>query len=373
MSAAAAIPATRTDGARGSIFDPRRFSLPAELEASAPPEGRGLPRDGVRLLVARRAGASLTHGRFSDLADLLEPGDVLVVNTSATVPASLNARTVDGRPASVQLSGRLPGGLWVVELRHRSPAVAPTTTSPWLDAEPGTVVLLPGGGRADLRLPASSALGSGDPVRLWVATLSLPQPWLPYLARHGQPVRYSYVPHAWPIDSYQTVFAEVPGSAEMPSAARPFSAALITRLVARGVGIAPFVLHCALSSPESHEPPVAEWFRVPAPSAVQINSARQSGHRVIAVGTTAIRALETVTGSDATVHPGEGWTELIVTPDRPIRAADGLLTGWHEPGASHLAMLEALAGPDLVAASYAEALATGYLWHEFGDSHLVLP
>jgi S-adenosylmethionine:tRNA ribosyltransferase-isomerase len=327
-------------------------------------------------MVARRRDGTLHHRTFSDLPSLLEPGDVLVVNTSATLPASLDAEVAVGpsgagpsgawrQPASLQLSGRLPGGLWVVELRHHG--------APWLDARAGTVVGLPAGGRAELRLPASADLDPRGPVRLWVATLELPLPLLPYLARHGKPIRYRYVPESWPIASYQTVFAEEPGSAEMPSAARPFSAEVITRLVSKGIGIAPFVLHCGVSSPESHEPPLAEWYRVPATTADQVNAARALGHRIIAVGTTAVRALETVAGADGTVHPGEGWTELVVTPDRPVRSVDGLITGWHEPGASHLAMLHAIAGPELVAASYIEALAAGYLWHEFGDSHLVLP
>jgi S-adenosylmethionine:tRNA ribosyltransferase-isomerase len=254
-----------------------------------------------------------------------------------------------------------------------SPRLQSAHTTPWLDATAGTVVILPAGGRAELRVPASAALIRGQPVRLWVASLTLPEPVLSYLSRHGRPIRYSYVPRAWPISSYQTVFAEVPGSAEMPSAARPFSTELITRLVSRGVGIAPFVLHCGVSSPEDHEPPSAEWFRVPPTTAAQVNAARLAGHRVIAVGTTAVRALETVCDAGGTVHPGEGWTELVVTPERHIQSIDGLLTGWHEPGASHLAMLEAVAGAGLVSASYQEALVQGYLWHEFGDSHLVLP
>lgn len=360
-------PAT-TEAQRGA-FDPVHFRLPAELEATAPPEARGLRRDGVRLMVAQKRDGRLFHRHFTDLPQLLEPGDVLAVNTSATLPASLDAETSDGQPATLQLSGRLPGGLWVVELRHRADG-APS--QPWLDAEPGTTVHLPAGGRAELRLPASASIAPGEPVRLWVATLSLPQPLLPYLARHGRPIRYSYVPEAWPIASYQTVFAEEPGSAEMPSAARPFSAELVARLVSRGITIAPFVLHCGVASPESHEPPMAEWYRVPATTAAQLNAARLAGHRIIAVGTTAVRALETVTGPDGITHPGEGWTELVVTPCHDVRSVDGLITGWHEPGASHLAMLEAIAGPELVAASYQEALASGYLWHEFGDSHLVI-
>jgi S-adenosylmethionine:tRNA ribosyltransferase-isomerase len=354
---------------RPGVFDPVRFHLPPELEAPSPPEARGFQRDEVRMMVAHRVDGRLFHRQFKDLPQLLEPGDVLAVNTSATLPASLDGETAGGQPATLRLSGRLPGGLWVVELRHRHP----TATQPWLDAPAGTVVRLPAGGRAELRVPASAGLTAGERVRLWVAVVDLPDALLPYLAGHGQPIRYSYVSEAWPIAAYQTVFAQHPGSAEMPSAARPFSAELVARLVSRGIGIAPFVLHCGVSSPESHEPPMAEWFEVPPTTADQVNRARSHGHRVIAVGTTAVRALETVTGPDRVTHPGSGWTELVVTPERTVGSVDGLITGWHEPDASHLAMLEAIAGPELVAASYVEALDQGYLWHEFGDSHLVVP
>jgi S-adenosylmethionine:tRNA ribosyltransferase-isomerase len=338
------------------------------LEASAPPEARGLARDGVRMMVARKADHRLEHHRFTDLPRLLEPGDVLVVNTSATIPASLAGVTRStGEPAAVHLSGRLPGGLWMVELRHRDPN---GTTRPWLDAALGETVDLPAGATVQLRTPASP---TGHGVRVWIAAVRLPGPPLAYLARHGQPIRYSYVAQPWPISTYQTVFAQEPGSAEMPSAARPFSTEVTTRLVAKGVVIAPFVLHCGVSSLETHEPPVAEWYRVPAVTARQANAARRAHHRVIAVGTTAVRALETVAEPDGRVHPGEGWTEVVIGPGRPVRAVDGLITGWHEPGASHLDLLEAVAGRDLVADSYREAVKNGYLWHEFGDSHLILP
>ena len=357
-------------------FDPEGFDLPSELEAASPPEARGLSRDAVRLMVAHRFDGRLEHRYFTDLPAILEPGDVVVVNTSATLPAALPATTRSGEPAALHLSGRLPGGLWVVELRHRFRRRAGPDvwdTKPWLDAEPGTVVDLPGGGTAQLRVAASAELVGTGRVRLWIATVDLPEGLLAYLARHGRPIRYSYVTDDWPVSSYQTVFAEVPGSAEMPSAARPFSAQVTTRLVSRGVTVAPFVLHCGVSSPESHEPPAPEWFRVPAVTARHVNAAHQLGHRVIAVGTTAVRALETVADDRGEVHPAEGWTELVIDAGRNIRSVDGLITGWHEPGASHLSLLQAVAGPDLVAASYAEALAGGYLWHEFGDSHLILP
>ena len=340
------------------------FVLPPELEATAPPEERGLRRDGVRLLVAHRHDGHLEHRYFTDLPGVLGAGDVLVVNRSATLPASLRGTTGGGQPAELHLSSRLPAGLWVVELRHPG---QPAST-PWLDAAPGTLVHLPGGARAELLVPATAPA-----TRLWVAALTLPSGVLAYLARHGRPIRYHYVDHDRPIGAYQTVFADEPGSAEMPSAARPFSAELVTRLVARGVTFAPFVLHCGVSSPEAHEPPMAEWYRVPTESAVTVNAARRSGRRVLAVGTTAVRALETVADDRGYVHAGEGWTEVVVTPERGVTAVDGIVTGWHEPEASHLDMLEAIAGRELLDASYRAALEEGYLWHEFGDSHLILP
>ena len=360
----------------GVINGAEGFVLPPEMEAAEPPEARGLRRDAVRLLVARKQQLSLSHHHFADLPSLLEPGDVVAVNTSATIPAALDAETSTGLPARLHLSGRLPGGLWTVELRHWSPgarAAEEPASTPWLDAEPGTVVLLPAGGQAVLRTAAVAGIPSGFPVRVWVATIDLPDPPLCYLARHGRPIRYRHVKRDWPISYYQTVFAEVPGSAEMPSAARPFSAEVTTRLAAKGVIVAPFILHCGVSSAESHEPPTAEWFKVPSTTAQLINQARRRGSKVIGVGTTAVRALQTAAGSDGVVHPAEGWTELVIGPETPITAVDGLVTGWHEPGASHLSLLQAVAGSALVEASYREALSAGYLWHEFGDSHLILP
>lgn len=359
------------------LLDSRtEFVLPRHLEATEPPEARGLRRDAVRLLVARKQDGSLSHHHFTDLPTLLEPGDVVAVNTSATLPAALDAETSRGEPARLHLSGRLPGGLWTVELRHWRPGpgagLEPAST-PWLDAEPGLGLLLPSGGRAVLRAPATEGLSRRFPVRIWVATVELPEPSLSYLARHGKPIRYSHVTRDWPISYYQTVFAEVPGSAEMPSAARPFTAEIATRLAAKGIVVAPFVLHCGVSSAESHEPPAVEWFKVPPTTAELVNQARRRGSKVIGVGTTAVRALQSTAGPDGMVHPGEGWTELVVRPDTPITAVDGLITGWHEPGASHLSLLQAVAGQDLIESSYREAVAAGYLWHEFGDSHLILP
>jgi S-adenosylmethionine:tRNA ribosyltransferase-isomerase len=285
-----------------------------------------------------------------------------VINTSGTLPAALPALGPDGTALEVHLSTEMPAGLWSLELRRGG--------SPYLGAEAGQRIGLPGGAWADLLCPmARLPLG----VRLWVASLSLPQPLHTYLAVHGHPIRYGYVQGDWPLSVYQNVYATEPGSAEMPSAGRPFTPEIITRLVAKGVGVTPIVLHTGVASPESSEPPYAEQYRVPASTARRVNVTHADGGRVIAIGTTVVRALETVADDRGHVHPGEGWTEVVITAERGVRTVDGLLTGWHEPEASHLAMLQAVAGIELLERSYEAALAERYLWHEFGDVHLVLP
>ena len=338
------------------------FDLPRELEATTPPEARGLTRDAVRMMVATRHDGALVHSTFRDLPRFLQPGDLVVINTSGTLPAALHGRDDAGRPIDVHLSTQLPAGLWSIELRRDG--------RPWFDGAPGTSLALPDGGRMDLlAAQARHALG----VRLWIAHLELPGPLHPYLAAHGSPIRYDYVRASWPLASYQNVYATEPGSAEMPSAGRPFTPEVITRLVARGVGVTPLVLHTGVASLEASEPPYPEYYRVPEITARRVNDAHADGRRVVAVGTTVVRALETVAGDHGDVRSGEGWTETVITPERGVRAVDGMLTGWHEPQASHLAMLEAVAGRELVAASYRAALDERYLWHEFGDVHLILP
>ena len=267
----------------GPVLD---FVLPAELAASEPPEIRGSGRDDVRLLVSWRAGCLLGHARFAELPELLEPGDLLVVNTSATLPAAVDGRLSgppeDGAAIELHFSTRLPAGLHVVELRRPDG----NSTRPWLDAPSGLTVWLPDGGQVETLVPMARSQ-----TRLWVASVRLPLGFEEYLAVHGRPIRYGYVPHDRPIGDYQTIFATEPGSAEMPSAARPFTPELVTRLVSRGVGVAPLVLHAGVSSGEAHEPPFPEYYRVPASTARQVETARAGGGRVVAVGTTVVRAL----------------------------------------------------------------------------------
>jgi S-adenosylmethionine:tRNA ribosyltransferase-isomerase len=350
------------------------FKLPPELEAGQPPEARGLRRDQVRLMVSWKSDNRSVHGCFQQLPKFLDPGDLLVINTSGTMNAALEASGEDGGEFELHLSTHLPGGVWSVELRRPSAR----GSQPWLSARAGDAFHLPAGGQARLlapyRMRGEMALASDESgIRLWIASLDLPLPINEYLACYGFPIRYGYVPEAWPNSYYQTVYATEVGSAEMPSAGRAFTAELITTLVAKGVQVVPLLLHTGVASLESHEPPYEEFYRVPVETARAVNAAHAAGRRVIAVGTTVVRALETVTRREGTTYPGEGWTSTIITPERGLYAVDGLLTGFHEPKSSHLAMLEALAGVDHLRASYRQAIEQGYLWHEFGDLHLILP
>jgi S-adenosylmethionine:tRNA ribosyltransferase-isomerase len=342
------------------------FDLPKHLEATEPPEARGLDRDGVRLMVARRSDESITHASFRQLPEFLRPGDLVVVNTSATLPAAVAARRSDGRTLlELRFATPAPDApgdeWWVVELRSAD------GSAPFQRVQEGERLALAGG--RTIRILAPYASGR----RLWLARLGPGDPLHEYLARHGHPIRYGYVPAARELADYQTAYATELGSAEMPSAGRPFTPQLITRLVAAGVHLAPVILHTGVSSLERDEAPYPERYNVPQSTARLVNAVRAWGGNVIAVGTTVVRALETVADRSGHVVPGSGWTSLVVTPARGLWAVDGLLTGWHEPRASHLQLLEASAGPALLARCYDEALKRGYLWHEFGDSHVILP
>ena len=341
------------------------FEVAPALEAGEPPEARGQSRDQVRLMVATRSSADIVHTRFNKLPSHLSPGDLLVINISATLPAAVAATIGGETPIEVRFSTRAPqsagADVFVVELRSAGGEV------PLAAGRAGLEVTLAGG--AWLQLAAPYAGGT----RLWLARVHGAGPIHRYLARHGRPIRYGYVPERWPLSTYQNAYATVPGSAEMASAGRPFTPELITRLVAAGILFAPLLLHTGVSSPEGHEPPYPEQYDVPAATARLVNAVHTWGGRVIAIGTTVVRALETVTAPDGTVRPGAGWTDLVISAERGLSVVDGLLTGWHEPQASHLQMLEALAGETFIQQCYTSAVERRYLWHEFGDSHLILP
>jgi S-adenosylmethionine:tRNA ribosyltransferase-isomerase len=348
-------PATRSRKAR--------FAIPAGGEATAPAERRGLRRDRVRLMVARQG--RIEHRRFDDIAELLDPGDLVVINTSATIPAAVDGRLGDGRAVPVHLSTVLDDGSWIVEVRN------PGGHGPEPDARRGTVLALPGALslRLDEAYPDPSLVSS----RLWRATLGAPVDAHEYLSRHGRPIEYGHLSARYPLPDHQTVYARQPGSAEMVSAGRPFTASLLVRLMAAGVTVAPVVLHTGVSSPEAGEPPQPERFDVSDATARLVMSARCSGSRIVAVGTSVVRALESAATGSGEVRAAGGWTDLVLGPQRRARLVNGLVTGLHEPQASHLHLLDAVAGDALVDVAYDAAMRGGYLWHEFGDSMLFLP
>ncbi|WP_127502212.1 S-adenosylmethionine:tRNA ribosyltransferase-isomerase [Actinoplanes solisilvae] len=316
------------------------FDLPAALEARHPVE----PRDSVRLMVSHSVDVS--HHCFPALPSLLSPGDLLVVNNSATLPAALDA---DG--IRVHVSTSRADGTWLVELRE------------FASPRAGMRLVIPDGSLTLLR-PFTS--------RLWVATASVPLGRVDYLSKHGKPIRYAYTDRDWPLEVYQNVYATEPGSAEMPSAGRPLTGDVLAALAGRGVLVTPVTLHTGVASAEVDEPPYPEWFRVPAATARLVAHVRHGGGRVVAVGTTVVRALESAAATGS-VKAAEGWTDLVIEPDHRLRAVDGLLTGLHEPRASHLKMLTAVAGEETLRVAYGEALRERYHWHEFGDVHLLLP
>lgn len=382
------------------------FVLPPELEAREPAELRGSGRDDVRLLVTRRSSSSraqrgisggtardahrggtddaastrgnfdddsIVHAHFRELPRFLDRGDLVVLNTTATLPAAVTAIRDDGDAIDLHFSTPLMGGLVVVEPRvagSRLPVASASSLErkgsgnrqPATDNE---VLALPGGVTATLLTPYR------DSRRLWIARIDV-KSLCEYLAQFGRPITYSYIDQRFGIDAYQTVFAREPGSAEMPSAGRAFTRGMLVCLRRRGVRLAKLILHAGVASLETHERPYEEYYEVPLRTAEEVRRAKERGGRVVAVGTTVVRALESSVDRRGNVIASRGWTDLVITPERGVRVVDALLTGFHEPRATHLAMLEAIAGREHVEKAYEAALGERYLWHEFGDLHLIV-
>lgn len=348
--------------AHAPLVSPVQFVLPPELEAHEPAELRGKRRDDVRLMVLARLRGAPIHTRFDALGEFLRAGDLLVVNDSRTLPGLLRARDESGAPVEVRLAHRRADDLWDVLLLNGRTHI----------------------GRAGMRLE----FGEGLRAEILARRPDLPFLWrmkfetccaalLDLIYRIGEPVRYTYVPDALPLDLYQTVYAGQPGSVEMPSAGRPFTWELLLKLKRQGIGLASLSLHTGLSSTRDDaidviHPNYDEEFTVSAETARRVNETRERGGRVIAVGTTVVRALETAARADHTVAAMQGWTRLHVMPDTVLKAVDGLITGLHEPQASHLDLLSAFVEPSRLQEAYQECITRGYLWHEFGDMNLIV-
>ncbi len=340
---------------------PVQFILPPELEAHKPAELRGLRRDHVRLLVLPRSSGKVIHTRFDCLGDFLTPGDLLVVNTSRTLPGLLKAHDEKGQPLELRLAYRRSEDTWGALLLDGRKQV----------------------GRSNMHLD----FGDGFSGYVLSPDTELPFLWLvqfdrccnsllDQIYRMGLPVHYDYVPEALPLDLYQTVYAGEPGSVEMPSAGRAFSWELLFKLHREGVDLAGLSLHTGLSSTrndalDATHPVFPEEFQVPDATALAVNAARKRGGKVIAVGTTVVRTLETIASQDGLVEPKSGWTYLHIDGTRRLRVVNALLTGLHEPRSSHLDLLSAFVEPSRLQEAYQEAIQRGYLWHEFGDMNLI--
>jgi S-adenosylmethionine:tRNA ribosyltransferase-isomerase len=328
------------------------LSRPALIEATAPPERRGIERDAVRMLVTDRSAQSHRDARFYELPSFLREGDLLVVNDSATVPAALTAARTGGERLQLHVATRIDERIFLAEPRG--------------SVLRGEELHLPEGGSAVTIAPVNP-----ERPRLWYVWFQLPSPMHEYLARAGEPIRYVYVPLRFPLSDYQTIFARVPGSSEMPSAARPFSKRVVEALRAAGVSVATVTLHCGVSSFETPELPAIERYAVPPETADAVNAARREGCSVIAVGTTALRALESSV-YDGRVTASSGWTELVIEPNHTIRSVDGLLTGFHDAAATHRWIVGSFLDLTTLESAYAHAAERGYFYHEFGDVHLIL-
>ena len=348
---------------------PFRFTLPPELSAKEPPERRGIRRDQVRLLVIDRATGRIEHTRFDKVDNYLRAGDLLVFNSSRTLPASLRGcecSATHGPCMEVRLAERLPDDSWLALLVCEQ-------------GDPFGCGL-----RAGMQIQFAEGLTGtvlerdANISRLWKLRFSVSGPQLVDLIyRLGKPIRYEYVSAPWDLDYYQTVYATEPGSAEMPSAGRAFTWKLLLDLKRRGIGSAYIVLHAGLSSylddeVDRQHPASEEEYFVNRVTARKINQARERGGRVIAVGTTVVRALESVTNESGSVNEMHDYTRLKIDRQYQLRAVDGLLTGLHEPEASHLDLLSAFLSPEKIRVAYNEAIARKYLWHEFGDLNLIL-
>ncbi|MEQ9439407.1 MAG: S-adenosylmethionine:tRNA ribosyltransferase-isomerase [Cyclobacteriaceae bacterium] len=342
-----------------------QFDLPEHLVCPKPTEDRGVSRDDVRLLVTSGSGL-VDHATFKQLDQYLTAGDVLVVNTSATVASALPILLPNRRVGRVHLSNRVKEREWLVEIRE----VSQNRTMRWKEGEVGMRFPLPGSAELVLK---KRYYKNHQWLDLWVAELRSQEPWKEYLQSQAQPIQYEKLDKRYPLEYYQTYFSFHPGSAEMPSAGRGFTGELVEKLLAKGVSLVPILLHTGVSSLEEHEKPYPEYMEISPVSAAILNAAKNQGRRIIAVGTTAVRAVESAVDQAGRVIPFQGNTELYIEAEYPVKVINGLLTGFHEPKASHLHMLQAIAGFDHVQRAYEVAIAAEYYWHQFGNLHLILP
>lgn len=344
------------------------FHLPKSLACAKPTEERGILRGEVRLMVSNRTNDSIAHTTFGEIGNYLREGDVLIVNTSGTIKAALSTRLPNGKEGRIHLSSPLGSNEYLVEVRQ----VVKNNTKRFYGLKAGDKLPIPLATNVKIIAPHFTQTVEDEHIQLWKVRFDISILIDEYLERYGEPVKYNNINKKYPHHYYQTCFANEMGSAEMPSAGRAFTPQLVNQLLSRGIQFAPILLHTGISSLEVNEKPYPEYFKVSASTASLINLAKAEGRRIIAVGTTAIRAVESTVDKEFKVHAQKGMTNLFITPKRGLKVIDGMLTGMHEPKASHLLMMQALADVTHLSKCYEAAIAEQYQWHEFGDLHLIL-
>ena len=351
-------------------FQAPDFKVPKELEAPAPPEARGQQRDQVRLLVIHRQSGQIEHRRFYHIIDYLQPGDVVVLNISRTVSAAFPGVTDDGQTIEMRLSshystdGSGDGSIWQAVFKPDEAIIRPGLRLSFGDGALTAVVR-----HKREHIP-----------KLWEIQFDpTDRPISAWMEQLGRPIKYDYVEQGWDLEYYQTAYATVPGSSEMPSAGRAFTPELLNRIQGKGVALAKIVLHTGVSNIDIETEDIKqhtmyeEWYQVSPDAARAINQARAQGGRIFAIGTTVVRTLETAADEQGVVQPGEGWTNLYITPGHRFKAVDALVTGLHEDKSTRLVLASAFSGDQaLVLRAYNQAIEQGYLWHEFGDVSLML-
>jgi len=338
-----------------SDFD---YDLPKELIAQKPVE----PRDASRLMVVDRASGAIAHRRFRDLPEYLRPGDGLVINDTRVMPARLlGCRERTGGAMEVLLLKRLSRDRWE------------TLVKPGKKARPGERIVFGDG------LLVGTVVGPTD-YGGRIIDFRYEGVFENLLDRLGQMPLPPYI-HEQLEDPerYQTVYAREWGSAAAPTAGLHFTPELLDRLVAQGVEIHRITLHVGLGTfrPVEVEDPTqhkmhSEFFRVSPEAAAGLNRVRARGGRLVVVGTTSVRTLETVAAEDGTIQPGEGWTDIFIYPGYRFKAVDCLITNFHLPKSTLLMLVSAFAGHDLIMRAYREAVAQRYRFFSFGDAMLIL-
>src|ERR1043166_8889352 len=340
------------------------FHVPERLIPLSPPELRGERRDQARMVVLHRAERRVEHSRFDRLGEYLRAGDVLVVNDTLMVHDQLKGRSSRGALTLVLFGHHADG--WHASARPASRAAR------------GLVVRI---GGVELR----AVLVRRTVGDLWLVRFEHEGDFYELLERHGERTLPLYKPLRERMETYRNVYARVPGSLEIPSAGLHFTEEMLGRLMRSGVAVVPITLHIGLTELQQYrhitEEEVedhrvgAEWYRVRPASARAINGARRRGGRVVAVGTSVVRTLETVateTRAGARVRAGEGWTELYIYPGHRYKAVDAMLTNLHEPRSSHLLLVAAFAGKEFTLGAYRELVRARYRFDLFGDSMLIL-